>query len=66
MKLVSVGIDPDHIGFSTDHVSAESYSICNDPLGVVEFFFWENQNRRPANLFLMPLKTRTLERKILR
>ena len=34
-------------------------------LGVVEFFFRENQNLRPANLFLMPLETRTQKIKIL-
>ena len=31
----------------------------NEPVGIVEFFFWENKNLRPANLFLMPLETRT-------
>ena len=29
-------------------------------------FFWENQNLRPANLFLMPLETRTQKIKKLR
>jgi len=27
MKLVSVGIDPDHIGFIADHVSAELFDL---------------------------------------
>ena len=25
MRLVSVGIDPDHVGFTADHVSAELF-----------------------------------------
>ena len=27
MKLVSVGIDPDHNGFAADHVSAELFDL---------------------------------------
>ena len=27
MKLVSVGIDPDHIRYSADHVSAELFDL---------------------------------------
>ena len=45
MKLVSVGIDPDHIGLAADHVSAELFDILINSLSMRNAVF-EKQHLR--------------------